>query len=89
MRRVILVLAAVLLPCAASAWDGYDYEHGTYIEIEKGNLVRQGREIEIYEYGDGYRQVEVDSVRRYGSRVEIEVIDSETGQARTFTMDEE
>ncbi len=30
------------------AWEGYDYETGDYIEIEKGNLVRSGEDIEIY-----------------------------------------
>ena len=29
------------------AWDGYDYNTGSYIEIGSGNLVRSGNEIEI------------------------------------------
>ena len=35
------------------AWNGYDYDKGNFIEIEKGNLVRRGRTIEIYDYDDG------------------------------------
>ena len=88
MKALIIVLASALIPCAASAWDGYDYDKGRYVEIEKGNLVRQGREIEVYEYGEGYKTFEVDSIRRSGSRVELEVIDSETRETRTFEMED-
>lgn len=35
------------------SWDGYDYNTNSYIEIDKRNLVRQGREIEYYDYGVG------------------------------------
>ncbi len=88
MKALITILASALLPGVANAWDGYDYDKGRYVEVEKGNLVRQGREIEVYEYGEGYKTFEVDSVRRSGSRVELEVIDSETGEARTFEMED-
>lgn len=71
------------------AWDGYDYEKGSYVEIEKGQLVRRGREIEVYDYGTGaYRGVEVESIRRVGSKVEVEVTDSETGETSTLEMDD-
>lgn len=74
--------------CMAFGWDGYDYGKGTYVEIEKGNLVREGREIEIYDYSKGgYRSVEVDSINRIGSSIEIEVTDTETGESRTLDMD--
>lgn len=85
---IVAIIAATLLPAAANAWDGYDYDKGRFVEIERGNLVRQGREIEVYEYGAGYKTFEVDSVRRSGSSVEIEVIDTETGESRTFDMDD-
>ena len=58
----------------AYAWDGYDYDSGSFVEIEKGNLVRPGRDIEIYDYGTGeYKDVEVQSMRSRGSKVELEV----------------
>lgn len=72
----------------ALAWDGYDNEKGSYVEIEKGNLVRSGQEIEIYEYSTGeYKDVEVESVRSSGSGVELEVYDLESGNYRTLDMD--
>lgn len=87
-----LAKAAVVLSCLlainAYAWNGFDYGSGTYVEIEKGNLVRPGRDIEIYEYGSGYKDVTVESIRRSGSSVEIEVYDNQTGEYRTLDMDD-
>ena len=41
------------------AWDGYDYEKGAFVEIGKGNLVRSGQEIEIYDYSTSeYKDVD-------------------------------
>jgi len=89
MSRIIAIAAAALIPGAASAWGGYDWDKGRYVEIDRGNLVRQGREIEVYEYGEGYKAFEVDSIRRTGSHVEIEATDSETGETRTFEMEDQ
>ncbi|MFD9901255.1 DUF5334 family protein [Mesorhizobium sp. NPDC059025] len=50
-----------------------DANTGNSVEIEKGNLVRTGQDIEIYDYGAGeYRDVTVEDINRYGSTVEIE-----------------
>jgi pyruvate/2-oxoglutarate/acetoin dehydrogenase E1 component len=85
----IMVVVSFFLVASARAWDGYDYENGSYVDIEKGNLVRSGNDIEIYDYGTGsYKDVEVQSIDRQGSTVEIEVTDSETGENRTFEMDD-
>lgn len=87
MKRVLmfLLLAASF---SSAAWDGYDYDNGSNIEIDKGNLVRQGSDIEYYDYSSGeYRTGEVQSVERSGSSVEVEVQDSETGEIRTFDME--
>jgi hypothetical protein len=87
MKSFTFVLA-LILPTLACAWDGHDYERGSDVEIEKGNLVRPGREIEIYDHGTGeHRNVEVQSIRRIGSGVEVEVYDSDTGEYRTLDMD--
>lgn len=70
------------------AWDGYDHEKGTYIEIDKGNLVRPGKDIEIYDYSTGqYKDVEVQSIRGSGSNTEVEVYDYSTGEFRTLDME--
>jgi GTPase len=67
-----------------NSWDGYDYDTGNYIEVESGNLVRSGNEIEIYDYQTGeYKNVEVESIKDK----ELEVYDHETGEYRTFEMD--
>lgn len=88
MKKVFLffLLAAAF---NAFAWDGYDYDKGTYVEIDKGNLVRKGSDIEYYDSNAGeYRTGEVQSIERSGSSVEVEVEDSETGETRTFEMDD-
>ena len=82
---------AILLsyPLLTFAWEGYDYETGNYVEIESGNTVRSGNEIEVYDYETGdYEYYEVESIRRSGSSVELEVYDYETGEYRTFEMDD-
>ena len=50
-----IILDSVLSLASSNtiAWDSYDYNTGSYIEIGSGNLVRSGNEIEIYDYGDG------------------------------------
>ncbi len=54
----------VALTSPAAAWDGYDYESGNYVEIEEGQLVRPGREIEYVDYDKGeYRYCDVESIR--------------------------
>ena len=66
------------------AWDGYDYDTGSYVEIESGNLVREGNDIDVYNYDTGeYTNYEVQSV--YGN--EVEVYDYDTGEYKTFDMD--
>lgn len=82
-------LNLVFLAAALSAWEGYDWDKGDYVEIEKGNLVRSGRDIKIYDYSDDeYKDVEVQSIRKtYGGKVEVEVLDPSSGETRTLEMD--
>jgi hypothetical protein len=81
----------LLWPCAVGlAWDGYDYDNSASVEIEKGNLVRSGNDIEFYDYGDGqYHEAEVQDINRSGSQVEVEVYDHESGEHRTLTMEDD
>lgn len=84
----LLYLSLALFSLTASAWDGYDYDSSSYIEIDKGNLVRSGEEIEYYDSDDGdYKYADVESITRYGNAVEVEVYDHDTGEYRTFEMD--
>jgi hypothetical protein len=60
MKQLSFAIVIMLFASPALAWDGYDYESGNYVEIEKGNLVRPGEEIEYYDYGTGeYRYGDV------------------------------
>lgn len=66
-----------------------DYESGSDVEIERGNLVRSGSDIEFYDYGTGsYHSGTVDSINRFGGSVEVEVYDHDTGEYRTLEMDD-
>ena len=90
MKKIITntIFSLLLLPATVLAWDGYDYESGNYVEIEEGNLVREGEEIEYYDYESGeYRYGDVESVESSGSGAEVEVYDHESGEYRSFEMD--
>ena len=88
MTSKLIALSAIMFSSFAIAWDGYDYETGTDVEIEKGNLVREGEEIEFYDYeAREYRYGDVESIESYGNSVEVEVYDQETGEYRTFEME--
>ena len=84
MKKFLILSCLVLCGLPALCWDGYDWQTGSYVEIEQGNLVRPGNDIEIYDYGKGqYKDVEVQSV----SNDEVEVYDYQTDTYRTFDMD--
>jgi hypothetical protein len=90
MKLLYLVILIALISCVSNsyAWDGYDYESGSYVEIEKGNLVREGEEIEYYDYESGeYRTGDVESIESSGSGAEVEIYDHDSGEYRTFDMD--
>lgn len=90
MKKLLLLCTISMCASSASsyAWDGVDSSSGDAVEIGKGNLVRRGETIEIYDYGSGeYRDVDVESIERSGDTVEVEVYDSESGEYRTFEME--
>jgi hypothetical protein len=86
--RIVLAASAVLFSAnLAVAWDGTNTATGSSVEIERGQLVRSGRTIEVYDSTDGYKEYDVDSIRRNGRTVEIEATDSATGESTTLEMD--
>lgn len=90
MKKYLAIALITIITNSTSvfAWDGYDYESDSYIEIEKGNLVRSGRDIEFYDYETGtYHSGEVQSIDRSYSGVEVEIYDYETGETRIFEME--
>lgn len=89
-RSSILALTLALLSLTTFAWDGTDSETGASVEIERGTLVRSGRSIDYFDYDSGeYKSATVESVRRYGRTVEVEVTDDDSGEVRTLEMDAE
>jgi hypothetical protein len=83
LKKSILILMllsfGVFNPVLSSGWDGIDSE-----------VVREGEDIEYYDSESGeYKDVEVESIERYGGTVEVEVYDYETGEYKTLEMDSE
>ncbi len=76
-------------PTLTLAWSGYDYEKGDFVEIDTGNLVRSGNDIEFFDYNDGsYHNADVESIHRSGSTVDVDVYDQDNGEYRTLEMDD-
>jgi hypothetical protein len=73
----------------AFAWDGTNSNTGSTVEIEREQLVRSGRTIEVYDSIEGYKDYDVDSIRRSGRIVEIEATDPTTGESTTLEMDDD
>lgn len=87
MKRLLFLLL-IFFPHQSFAWDGYDSETGDYVEIEKGNLVRRGQDIEVYDHGSGeYKDVTVEGVREGIGSVEVEVYDYNKGEYKTYEME--
>ena len=47
--KKLFAFLSIIASTPTLAWDGYDWERGSFVEIGKGNLVRDGREIEYYD----------------------------------------
>jgi hypothetical protein len=84
----LVMLSGLTFASSLPAWDGFDYGSGSHVEIDSGNLVRPGNDIEIFDYSSGtYKDVEVQSINGSGYSTEVEVYDYDTGEYRTFDMD--
>ena len=65
-------------------WNGHDYDAGEYVEIDKGSLVRKGKDIEVYHHDDGeYHDEEVQGFN--GN--ELETYNCDTGEYKSYEMD--
>lgn len=85
MGKFVLFLTVAI---SCFAWGGYDLKTGECVEIGKGNLVRRGQDIEIYDCKDGkYKIVNVKSISKVGDSVEIEVYDYKKNKVRIFEME--
>lgn len=89
MKTFVMFVALFFLTTEATAWDGVNTETGDEVVIEKGNLVRTGRHIEVYDSNSGqYIDMSVESIQRSGSSVEIELYNSDTGETQTYEFDD-
>jgi len=89
-RKIYFATCFILFGSISTfAWDGTNSNTGSSVEIERGQLVRPGRTVEVYDSTDGYKQYDVDSIRRSGRTVEIEATDSATGESTTLEMDDD
>lgn len=90
MKRISVIICMMIVlmffPSFLFAWDGYDHNTGSYIEIENIDSLVPGSDVEIYDYSDeSYHAVYIISVDRNGALI-LEVFDYTTGDYRTFEM---
>jgi len=69
------------------AWEGYDYQNKTSIDIGEGNLVREGYVIQYYETkSDNFRSAKIVNIQSITRATEIELIDLDNNMTRFFVM---
>lgn len=69
------------------AWNGYDDQKLTEVEIETGTIVKGGKTIDFFDYGDNsYHNADIISINRLGSKVFINTYDYNIRQYRTLDM---
>ena len=79
----------VMLALPAFSWDDVNTVTGDSVEIGKGNLVRSGEEVELYDYGTGtYRYVTIEDIYGGGNTVEIEAYDNDSGEYLYLEMED-
>ena len=80
----LLTLASV----DSFAWAGYEETTNISIDIPPGNLVRPGRQIDIFDFStNNYHPSEVIFLDDIFSGTRLEVKDLETGKRRVFYME--
>lgn len=71
------------------AWDGYDYNNKTAVEIGPGNLVREGRVIQFYDVKNNqFYTVKIITQNEIFHGTELVVEDVDTKKQRTLIMKE-
>ncbi len=70
------------------AWAGYEETTNISIDIPSGNLVRIGRQIDVFDFStNNYHPAEVIFLDDIFSGTRLEVKDLETGKRRVFYME--
>ncbi len=88
-QKLLISILTIFLTSSKSAlaWNGYDYDNKTEVEIGPGNLVREGLVIQFYDSkADNYHTAKVlfmDSVAG-GTRIQLQDLDVK--KERVFIM---
>ena len=88
LKPLNIIIILLLLTSNSLAWDGYDPESNTKVEIGSGNLVREGNIITIYDWDlNKDIDVEVKSMNESFNGTRLEVQELESKKIRTLEMD--
>jgi hypothetical protein len=87
---IIIFSAAIFASSNCLAWDGYDYDNDTGIEIDSGNFVEEGNIIQIYDWREGeYHDAEVKSIESDFNSTRVEVYDLDKKEDRVLEMEKD
>jgi hypothetical protein len=88
LKNIIVAFCFFLNIGNSFAWTGYDYFNGSEIEINSGNLVREGETIKFYDWdSEEDRNAEVRSVDYLFNSTRLEIYDYIEQKVRIFDMD--
>ena len=88
LNFVIFFSLSLIAPQNVFAWAGYEESTNIAIDIPPGNLVREGREIDIFDFSTNrYHPAEVIFLDDIFSGTRLEVKDLETNEKRVFYME--
>lgn len=84
---ILFVILLITNNSQSLAWSGYDYNNKSAIEIEEGNLVREGLIIQFYDLqSDSYITAKVILLEDDAAGVKLVLHDLDHDITRTFFM---
>jgi len=83
----IFFITSFFASASLKAWTGYDYDQKTTIEIEEGELVREGLTVQFYDYNsDDYHTATIHFIESVTDGTRIELRDLDAKKERIFIM---
>jgi len=83
-----LIISFCLRSYQADAWTGYDFDDKSEIEINEGNLVREGLVIQFYDSkSDNYHSAKVLFLDETSGGSRLQIKDLDTKKERIFIME--
>jgi len=87
LKFFLTILFFCLHNTTAIAWSGIDYENQTSIDIDSGNLVREGNIIDFYQQKTSeLLSGKVISINYFGNATELIIEELNTAKKRTIMM---